>query len=317
MLYESLFSDLDNENETFLGTIFNDVNGKSKIRELLYSNKILSLTENILLSFFWNKYALVSYLNSASKKYDEIYLIFISSSLQKFYTEAFLKKLKNTYKNVSLFLYYVDPVFALQARNAFQISQKTELFSKVFTFDKEDSEKYGYIYYNTPYSKCHNPPPTIDYDLYFCGSVKGRAGVLKDIYEHVGDVVDCKWDIYSNKATSNTEKEIISTFSSCKTGDMLMPYNVVLDKTLRANCILDLVQKGQSGCTIRFYEAICNNKKLLTNNPYVLTSKYYKSGFIQYFNKANEIDKEWIIKREEVSYNYNNEFSPKNLLSHL
>ena len=83
---------------------------------------------------------------------------------------------------------------------------------------------------------------------------------------------------------------------------------------MKSNCILDIVQNGQKGNTIRYYEAICNNKKLLTNNRTVLSDKYYDKRYIQYFSDAKQIDVNWIKEPCEVDFGYQGEFSPEVLI---
>ena len=46
-------------------------------------------------------------------------------------------------------------------------------------------------------------------------------------------------------------------------------------------------------------------------------SDYYKSGYIQVFESPDEIDTEFVRKRESVNYNYNGEFSPVRLIEHI
>ena len=175
-------------------------------------------------------------------------------------------------------------------------------------------EKKEEVTENTPYSRYKENQKKSMYDLYFCGSVKGRAELLKNINDKLKNDVSCSWDIFSNKSTNSKEIECIQTFTRCRDRSEVIPYSEVLERTMKAGCILDIVQKGQNGNTIRYYEAICNDKKLLTNNRSVLNSKYYDPRYIQYFSKAEEIDVEWIKRPCEVNFGYQGEFSPEILI---
>ena len=73
----------------------------------------------------------------------------------------------------------------------------------------------------------------------------------------------------------------------------------------------------QEGVTLRTMEAICYNKKLLTNNQSMKESKFYKTGNIQVFKTIDEIDADFVMRKDKVDYNYEGEFSPIHLLEHI
>ena len=92
-----------------------------------------------------------------------------------------------------------------------------------------------------------------------------------------------------------------------------MSYDDMLKKTLKANVILDIV-KGTAPITLRTYEAVVYNKKLLTNNPNILEFKYFDNDNIRYFEKTENIDYTWIKDLRRPNYKYRGEFSPVNIL---
>ena len=64
--------------------------------------------------------------------------------------------------------------------------------------------------------------------------------------------------------------------------------------------------------TLRTVEALCFKKKLLTNNSTIKDMPFYDPRFIQIFSKdaLDQIDMEFLKRREKVSYQYDNEYSP-------
>lgn len=80
---------------------------------------------------------------------------------------------------------------------------------------------------------------------------------------------------------------------------------------------MENVQPGQSGVTLRYYEAIVYNKKLLTNNKFVKRLPFYNPKFMYIYEKVEDIDIEWIKKEEMVDYKYNDEFSPVKLIEDI
>ena len=73
----------------------------------------------------------------------------------------------------------------------------------------------------------------------------------------------------------------------------------------------------QKALTLRPYEAVVYNRKLLTNNRSILDFKYYNSRYMQLFERAEEIDWDWIAADTEVDYGYQGDYSPRKLLELL
>lgn len=90
--------------------------------------------------------------------------------------------------------------------------------------------------------------------------------------------------------------------------------NVVILKMKENFGILEVVQKGQKAQTARYYEAVCANKKLLTNNHYIKELPFYDERYMKVFDDFSNIDIEWIKRREKIAYGYNGEFSPVKIL---
>ena len=65
------------------------------------------------------------------------------------------------------------------------------------------------------------------------------------------------------------------------------------------------------------FEAVCMNKKLLTNNPYIVSFPFYNPKWMRIFSSLEDIDIEWIRNREKIDYGYNGEFSPVHLIDYL
>lgn len=312
-LYQIMFSEVISDNVLLLDQVFQKP--VTRFQQMIFANKIKKITGKVLTALFWNKFQIISQIKKINNRNTEpIYVIFLSPSLQKYYTKELIEQLRKKYPQIRTGLLFVDSAFVQQAANALELATDKELFDEIYSFDKKDSEKYGFKYVDTPYSRYKGKQKKCMYDLYFCGSVKGRAELLKNINDKLKNDVSCSWDIFSNKSTNSKEIECIQTFTRCRDRSEVIPYSEVLERTMKAGCILDIVQKGQNGNTIRYYEAICNDKKLLTNNRSVLNSKYYDPRYIQYFSKAEEIDVEWIKRPCEVNFGYQGEFSPEILI---
>ena len=214
---------------------------------------------------------------------------------------------KQKEKNITMVLVMVNTM----ARRGTLIEKRQQYFSQVYSFDKRDCETYGFIYHPTNYSmvtmdkRCE-----VTQDAFFVGVSKGRTHTLESIYERL-QVSGVKANFYISgvKASERRKKRIHY--------NQWLSYKQVLDNIKKTNCIVEVMDGLQEGVTLRTMEAICYNKRLLTNNSSIKNSPYYNTGYIQVFNNSSDIDIDFVKDRSKVDYKYNNEFSPVHLLEHI
>lgn len=317
VMYKALFSDvLSSDDVCFLDKTFK--RGIDLTKKILYKNFVQKYAGLLCDSLFRNEFLLDDVLSAWQNEDDieNIYCLFLNDSLQKYYPRRKLEDIKRRYPKVELDLYFYDVVAAPQARTAFLLA-KSGLFEKVFSFDKNDAKKYGFVFFPSPCSKFQGMKNQIVYDLYFGASIKGRAETISAVIENMGADILYEMDIFYNSSTTQDEIARLSKYIKVKSPRDILPYPELLKKEICSNCILEIVQEEQKGLTLRYYEAVCNNKKLLTNNPEVLSDKYYNPKYIQYFSKAEEIDWDWVKKRSNVDFQYKNDYSPIELLRAL
>ena len=112
-----------------------------------------------------------------------------------------------------------------------------------------------------------------EYDFYFIGFEKNRAEILGKLKEKLKDYRCCF--------------KVIHHSSEC------IPYAQNIDNIKKARCIIEIVQKGQEGITLRPLEAIACGKKLLTNNTNIQQFDFYtpQNIFIWGEDDFSNIDK--------------------------
>ena len=94
-----------------------------------------------------------------------------------------------------------------------------------------------------------------------------------------------------------------------------IPYSNVLKNVSESNCILEILQNNQAGPSLRFFEAVFYNKKLLTNNCHIVDFPYYNPQYMKFFKGTDDIDIEWLLDNSiNVEYNYKGDFSPLHML---
>lgn len=220
---------------------------------------------------------------------------------------GFLKDLQAK-DNVTMVLIHVN----LIRHKERMLKERSKYFSVIFSFDKGDCEKYGLHPYTTYYSKIAFPEmENLESDAFFVGVSKDkRHEKLVKLYRRLKNE-GLKPDFYIAHHKDMTKRENGIHYNEW------LGYDDVLHKVLKTNCIVEIVGAHQNGLTLRSIEAICYNKRLVTDNPAVKRLKYYKTGFILYTQNIEDADLSFIKSGERVEYNYGNEYSPLRLLDSI
>ena len=184
----------------------------------------------------------------------------------------------------------------------------------ILSYDKEDCKEYGftplgYGYYSMPQDVA---PSGQTSDLYYIGTDKGgRQPLVESIYEHaITQGIICNYQI-SGRHWHPTERKGVHLFRQW------VDYRGVFADVQSTNCILECLQQHQHQQSVRYFEAVCCNKKLLTNNPRVAELPYYDPRYMRSFRTADDIDMDWVRTRERIDYHYRGDFSPVGILEKI
>ena len=147
---------------------------------------------------------------------------------------------------------------------------------KIFSFDKGDCEKYHLFWYPVLcFYEGNLAQKPIKNDVYFIGKDKKRAEYIKRIYDVIsGEGYRCNFKVVLDK-NSAKKRDHLQGLHLLEKG---IPYDSVLDDIAESSVILDVVQAGQRGLTMRPMEAFFYDKKLITNNVDVKDLPFYKFG---------------------------------------
>jgi hypothetical protein len=139
---------------------------------------------------------------------------------------------------------------------------------EIWAFDKSEAEKY-HLKYNTQFYFNSFQPRTneIHNDVLFVGRDKGRANYLQFLQQEFRKQ-GLKSHFFISKNLKWYEKLL-------KPGNNFMPYQSVLDLIGNSRAILDIVQEGQTGLTLRPLEALFLDRKLITNNLDIENYDFY------------------------------------------
>lgn len=191
--------------------------------------------------------------------------------------------LNKNFPDLKVIIWYNNPI-------KYEISPKYFLNKncEVWTFDLTDAKKYNLKYNRqyidvTPIYKVSSENNPIIFDIVFVGQDKGRLNELLElkntfesndltVYYHITESKD-------SKIGYNYQKNI--------------NYQSLLRLESQSKVILEILQKGQKGISLRPLEALFLNKKLITNNPEILNEDFYCSEniFIIGVNNKNDLKK--------------------------
>lgn len=291
----------------------------SKLNNILRKRRVQRHIGSFLSFYYTNQYLLQERLDTISQQYQEVIVLFTNSSfIRSKYPIDVLKKYKKRYKNLKYVLLYVDIVNHPVSEYA-NFLRSYGIFDLVYTVDKTDAVNYGFEYTFTPYSidekKIIN---AYKKGVYFCGATKGRESEIVSFYRRCSaKKIETSMDII---CTDENIKSLISPRdrgARLRKKDDYLLYPEVLSRSLGYSCILEIVQKNQTALTLRAYEAVCYNRKLLTNNKTILEFPYYNKRYMQYFESMDDIDWNWIKSTDHVDYGYKGDFSPILLLDRI
>ena len=249
------------------------------------------------------------------KKEDDYYVILPSTSISQ-YSLCYLKKFKQKNSNVHLIALLTDSMHASSPHlNLVRDKLFSDVWYKVLTYDKYDAKEYGFTWFGYTYYSdfTHIKPSNKISDIYYIGFEKGhREGKIADIYEYLKqNDVDACFKVIHKKGD-----EFVKGSSLAYTQNKI-PYPQVISEIQSTNCILEMLQENQESQSLRYFESIVFNKKLLSNNKHLSELPYYNEKYMKYFDKIEDIDPNWVKEKTNIDYGYKGEFSPIYLIDFI
>lgn len=267
----------------------------------------LSQNVNTLITLPWRRV----WLNGTFPdiKCDEEYIFLFIDRIPMTLDFSYLKKLrKASFGKIKFVLFLLNPVSLFERITQYNLKNLT--FDRILTFDIDDSKKYGFTYEMIPYSIVNHKSHSVKYDIYLICWNKGRLPLLHEVYKTMLEHdVSSIYRITDVKDSDQIYDGILYNQN--------IDYEDVINEFLQCNCILDVLATGQTGVSTRYYEAVCYNKKLLTNNKEIVNLPFYDHRYMHIFEKVEDIDWEWVRERVPVDYHYDGRFSPKQLLLNI
>lgn len=309
--------------DPMMRTIFKDClkqENVSILREILpFSTYVNGLFRGLFMRFYKYQFCQILFyiiekiyhpLEKINTDYEKVYILFTNGAsigISVHYLKNYLKHHKNCIP-VMLFMDQMDKYWSEYAK--YLVNHISQF--RCFTFDPEDARDTGYKHTMNIYSCQDAPTGGISADIYFSFLGKDRLDLVRDITEYL-ELGKIKCNIIYVGHIGKDENKL----GSVKNVEKRMQYPDILKDVLQANCLLEVLRPEQTGVTLRYYEALCYNKKLLTNNKNIINLPFYNSQYMKVFEKPSDIDCQWVRRREKVNYHYENEFSPVHFLEEI
>lgn len=217
-------------------------------------------------------------------------------------------------KNVCIILYMPDNIHTIGiAKNKEEFYRFCRHYGvdQVYSFDKKDCKLFGAKFFDF-YSMlpCPIKKDFTDTDLrkkiLYVGNCrnKERLDILHRLYERLNTELHC---IFYINGVAETDKKYQDIFYNHP-----LTYRSVVSLIQQSDAILEIINGRQAGNTLRFKEAVCYDKLLLTNNQNCQSDKYFSPQYMQVFTDIENIDIPFFNK--QAAYNYCGEYSPYRLM---
>lgn len=271
----------------------NTILSKSRILQFLFRihcstrlNKYISLPCKRI----WFSYMLPKGL----KKDEDICFIFNSSRVASIEKE-FYSFLRKNYQ-CKLVMVLSNPVDWDISKGAYDFEEIRNTMDLVCTYNKIDVEKYHLTPIPYVLFQLHNikvkPMKDRSVDVLFVGQDKGRMGYIEDLYNYLtSHGLKCEFYVVSPQNDCHTVGIHCSEWIS---------YKSLIQMTENSKCILNILQPGVEGVTIRDTEAYNYGSFLITNNPSLEIKEVFNKEQLIEIIDINEDIIDVIKKRSEA-----------------
>lgn len=259
----------------------------------------------------WDRFSVLNNLTIHKNK--EYYVIVVNNAIHK----CSIKTLNQMQKceNIHLISLLLDS-FEKLPKNVQKMLKSTH-FDLIYSFQKSDCEKYGFLFTNQIYSRAELPVyaqnPTND--VYFIGADKGRIEKIYEAYKYLtSNRFLCNFTVV---VASERKEAYQKKYPGLNLVTNRIGYYEILSEIANCKCILELCQEGQDGLTMRFYEAVFYNRKLITNNTTALTHECYNPAYMNVINSILDINLDMLRNPNPVNYYYDDKMSPVHFVNKM
>ncbi|MEE1259698.1 MAG: hypothetical protein U0K66_05900 [Paludibacteraceae bacterium] len=260
---------------------------KNKILRILYQLQHSKTTNKIFRLPFKSIWFNTYFKNDFIDQNKPIVFIFDARLLSYDYIRDYVVWLRKKYPGCKLVVNYIDIVATWP--DCAKPDAIRGLFDMLVSYDRDDADKYNMYYHPTVYAeakilKPNNKPET---DVFFVGGAKNRMKIILETYDRLEKAgLKCFFYVMDAKPPYNQERSGIRYV----TEKTWLSYEECVQYVQHTKCVLEIMQQGAKGETLRVWEAITYGKMLLTNNLFMTKSRFYDPDYVCLISENGDFD---------------------------
>lgn len=210
------------------------------------------------------------------------------------FTPKVASLVKNRCPNSNFIRYFWDSV-----ENYKDVDKVSKYFDDIFTFDSNDSDKYGYtflpLFYTRSYEDIANADIPQKYDLMFAGTIHSdRYTFISAITTQIQQLGGAcySWFFLPSKILYYKMKFQDKKMRAAKMTDFSfvpMSRDELMNFYSKSRIQIDIQHPKQTGLTMRTIETLGAKKKLITTNPHVKEYDFYNPSNILIVDRENPV----------------------------
>lgn len=238
-----------------------------------YLFKFLSSSKFIFSNRMTNDFCCRCYLDDVKqiiRKSNVSFVFIINEASIRFQNVNLVSFLKRHFVNSKVVYFFPDKVSMYSKWiNNFSFSTFVEKFDFIYTYNAIDASTYSISLCPPVLLDFGISPSNFEYDVFFLGKDKGRLKELLYLYDFLtGKGFSCLFII--NDVDVDT-----MVFRSGIVYNKTVSYQQNIDYVKKSKAIINILQPGSDGITLRDKEAIALNKVLITNSEYIKKFDFY------------------------------------------
>lgn len=243
---------------------------------------------------------------ASSTEYDVVFVLYGQS-----FSKEMIEELKAKCPQSRFIFYMYDPISSMPDRLEF-----SEVFDDCYSFDYDDCKNHdNFKLIPLFYSFENYTKEDLKYDA--CVILTMMPGKYENIKAMVGGLEDKGFKVFKKYILQSrlvwlyyrlTKKD----FKRSKMGEFCykrLPKEEVNRALMQSKYVLDCPKEGQTGLTIRTFEALSAEKKLITTNKTIVNYDFYRPENVYVYDGEFDFDdiffhSEYIPVEESVKANY-------------
>lgn len=252
-------------------------------------------------------------------KYDVVLVIYGQS-----FSKYMFEQLREEHKESRFIFYMYDPISSMPDR-----VDVAKIFDDCYSFDYNDCIKYpNFKLVPLFYSFDDFEKSDIIYDACFIttmmpGKYQASKKMIKGLEEKNFNIF--KYQFIQSKLVYLYYKILKKDFKGSKAKEFChkrMSYTELNRMINSSKYIIDCPKEGQTGLTIKTFETLAANKKLITNNKTIVNYDFYRPENIYIYNGEYDFDdiffnSEFVPISDEIKKNYSLESWAKKILANF